>query len=89
MLEIKTPEYCTVQTPYSKTLFIISRIFLNLLSLSCREVEVVKNLFLPLGNERLNYKVETDTAVGVEKNKKKNTCERKQIKQVLKSKLTH
>lgn len=33
------------------------------------EAEVVNNLFLPLGNERLNYEVETDTALGVKKKK--------------------
>lgn len=53
-------------------------------------MEVVKNcFFLLLGNERLNYEVETDTALGVKKKKTQNTCERKQTKQVLKSKLTH
>lgn len=45
------------------------------------EAEVVKDLFLPLGNERLNYEVETDTALGVKKKtNKQNTCKRKQIK---------
>ena len=36
------------------------------------EEEVVKIcfFFLPLGNERLNYEVKTDTALGVKKTKK-------------------
>ena len=66
-----------MQAPYSKT---GSSIFLNLLCLSCMEAEVVKDLFLLLGNERLNYEVETDTALGVKKKSKQNTCKRKQIK---------
>lgn len=63
-----------MQAPYSKT---GSSILLNLLCLSCMEAEVVKDLFLPLGNERLNYEVETDTALGVKKTKKTKYLQKK------------